>query len=69
MDPKILKDKQISLHSFQRLLESLCPLKKIESLCHSNFVHMLTCNFIQMQICVISIEYVEIFKSLTCLFL
>jgi hypothetical protein len=27
MDPKILKEKQISLYFFQRLLESLCPFK------------------------------------------
>jgi hypothetical protein len=47
---------------FQCLLESLCPFKKKkpESLCLSNFIHIFTCNFIQIKICVISFEYVEI---------
>jgi hypothetical protein len=41
---------------------NVCVLskKKIEYLCLSNFIHMFTCNFIQMWICVISFEYVEI---------
>jgi hypothetical protein len=47
MDLKILKDKQISLF-FSMFLESLCPFKKIEYLCLSNFIHMFTCHFIQM---------------------
>jgi hypothetical protein len=39
----------------------ICVLsKKFEYLCLSNLMHMFTCNFIQMWICVISFEYVEI---------
>jgi hypothetical protein len=38
MDPKILKAKQISLF-FQCVLEPLCLF---------NFIHMFTCDFIQM---------------------
>jgi hypothetical protein len=63
MDLRISKEKQISLF-FQCLLESLCHFKKqIEHLRLSNFIHMFTCNFIQIKICVISFKYVEIISK------
>ncbi len=49
MDPKILKEKQISL-IFSMSFEIFVSFRKIkiESLCYFNFIHMFTCNFIQM---------------------
>jgi hypothetical protein len=60
MDPKILKEKQISLFfsMFFGIIGSF--QKQIESLCLFNFIHIFTYNFIQMQMCVISFEYVKI---------
>jgi hypothetical protein len=48
MDSKILEEKQIFFFS-QCLLEFFGRFKpKFEYLCLSNFIHMFTCNFIQM---------------------
>jgi len=48
-DPKILKEKQISL-IFSMSFEIFVSFQKIkiESLCYFNFIHMFACNFIQM---------------------
>ncbi len=66
MDSKILKEKQIFF--FFNVFWNLCVLSnQIEYSCLSSFINMLTCNFIQMWICAIALEYVEnSFKSLTC---
>ncbi len=48
MDPKISKEKQISLTFSMSFGIFVSFQKKIELLCLSNFIHMFTCNFIQM---------------------
>jgi hypothetical protein len=48
MDPKISKEKQISLFFSMSFGIFVSFQKKLESLCFSNFIHMFTCNFMQM---------------------
>jgi hypothetical protein len=52
MDPKILEDKQISLFifsmSFGIFVSFQLLLLLLLFLCLSNFIHMFTCNFIQI---------------------
>jgi hypothetical protein len=60
MDPKMLKEKQISLFVSMFFGIYVSFQKNIEYLCLSNFIHMFTYNFIQMWICIVSFEYVEI---------
>jgi len=49
MNLKISKEKRISLFFFNVFLESWCPFVFFnEFFCLPNFIHMFTCNFIEM---------------------